>query len=289
MALTKLLVSVRNAREAELVACHKIGILDVKEPSRGGLGASDRDTLKEIAEVVRNSNRQFDLSFAAGELVQWYPLWGDANRETDTVPAESQSLPEYYGLELLSQYRFVKVGLAGVAVALSTEGEGIPSPRHSPIEGATESFPCGPERIEFDWQSAWRELFVGLPEQARPVAVSYLDFRNCDAPSPSMVLQLAAETKNCEVVLFDTCYKSGNLFSHVSISELNELVERARGLGLIPVVAGSVCLSCLSDVVGSSPDFVGIRGAVCRGDRAGEILPDLVEEFVDQLNAVVWN
>jgi len=35
--------------------------------------------------------------------------------------------------------------------------------------------------------------------------------------------------------------------------------------------------------------LVGIRGAVCRGDRAGEIVPLLVEEFAKELNAVVSN
>lgn len=247
----------------------KIGILDVKEPSRGGLGASDRDTLEEIVEVVRGSKRQFDLSFSAGELGQWRPSLDEASGEAGVELTRRRSLVEYYGPELLAQYRFVKVGLAGVV--------------------AKSGFSEGPEKIGLDWQNAWRELFVGLPEPTRPVAVSYLDYRGCDAPSPDMILQLAAEAKDCEVVLFDTCHKSGNLFSHVSISELNELVQRTRSLGLIPVVAGSVCLNCLSGVVFSRPGFVGVRGAVCRGDRVGKIALQLVEEFVSKLDAVVGN
>lgn len=256
--MTKLLVSVRSAQEAELVRCHRIGILDVKEPDRGGLGASDRDTLKQIADVVNKSKREFDLSFSAGELTQWHPHWAGANFGTGLVPTR-RSLPQYYGLELLSQYQFVKLGLAGVATS-------------APV---------------LDWRSAWRELFADLPESIRTVAVSYLDFRDCDAPSPSMVLQLAADMKNCDVVLFDTFHKSGNLFSHVSINKLTELVKCAHRLGLTPVVAGSVSLSCLSDVVSSSPGFVGIRGAVCRGGRVGEISAQLVEEFVMELNQAV--
>jgi len=230
---------------------HTIGILDVKEPDRGGLGASDRDTLREIAEVAKISNRHFDLSFSAGELVQWHPLLGDSNCESGVVPAQCRSLLEYYGMELLSQYRFVKVGLAGVAAPLAMEGTAAAA-RHCSIEAATGGSTCRPLQIEFDWQGAWRELFAGLPEPTRPVAVSYLDFRDCQAPPPSMVLRLAANTPNCVAVLFDTCHKSGSLFSHVSISELNELVQRTRDLGLIPVVAGSVSLDCLSDVVFSA-------------------------------------
>ncbi len=60
-----LLVSVRSSQEA-LTALHpRVGIVDVKEPRRGSLGAADRSTLLEITKVV---GRQRTLSIALGEL-----------------------------------------------------------------------------------------------------------------------------------------------------------------------------------------------------------------------------
>ena len=272
-SLSNLLVSVRSVREAELIKHLDVGILDVKEPSRGGLGASDRETIREIAKVVNGSGSKVDLSFSAGELMQWYSrLNGKAGDEgtARSVNQSSQSplsqsliqpLIQHYGVELLSQYRFVKVGLAGVTTH-SKDGQ-------------------------FDWRSAWRQLFADLPSPTRAVAVAYLDFRDCGAPTPSEVIKLAGGEKSAEAVLFDTCYKSGDLFSHVSITEISDLVQNTLSFGLIPVVAGSVGLDCLSKVVTASPDFVGVRGAVCEGNRAGGIVPELVGEFIRELRAVV--
>jgi len=222
--LSNLLVSVRSAREAELIMHLDVGILDVKEPSRGGLGASDRETVRAIADAVRGPASKVDLSFSAGELMQWcYRFNEKAGGEatggsTGSSSSLSESLTQHYGVELLGRYRFVKVGLAGAAKQSN--------------------------EAEFDWRNAWRELFADLPSPTRAVAVAYLDFRDCGAPAPSEVVKLAGGEKSAEAVLFDTCYKSGNLFSHFSITELSELVRNTRSLGLIPVVAGSVGLDC---------------------------------------------
>ncbi len=60
-----LLVSVRNAEEANSAIEGGADIIDVKEPSRGPLGAADLETLQEIAIAVA---RRKPLSAALGEL-----------------------------------------------------------------------------------------------------------------------------------------------------------------------------------------------------------------------------
>jgi uncharacterized protein (UPF0264 family) len=64
--MTKLLVSVRNAEEAEVALVGGADVIDVKEPRRGPLGPADPAVWREILSVVRNSAI---TSAALGELL----------------------------------------------------------------------------------------------------------------------------------------------------------------------------------------------------------------------------
>ena len=50
--MTGLLVSVRNALEAEFAARGGANIIDVKEPARGPLGCADAQTLRNICDAI---------------------------------------------------------------------------------------------------------------------------------------------------------------------------------------------------------------------------------------------
>jgi (5-formylfuran-3-yl)methyl phosphate synthase len=82
-----LLVSVRNADEARIALAGGADVIDVKEPSRGSLGAADADA---VAEVVSAVGGRTPVSVAAGELLE----------------------QENYHAELLG-VSYVKIGLAG--------------------------------------------------------------------------------------------------------------------------------------------------------------------------------
>lgn len=62
----QLLISVRNAVEAADALAGGANIIDVKEPSRGPLGAADNQVVQQVLRFV-NGRRQ--VSVAAGELV----------------------------------------------------------------------------------------------------------------------------------------------------------------------------------------------------------------------------
>jgi (5-formylfuran-3-yl)methyl phosphate synthase len=66
--MTRLLVSVRDADEAEIALAGGADLVDVKEPSRGSLGRAD-DTV--IAEVLRRVSERRPVSAALGELRDW--------------------------------------------------------------------------------------------------------------------------------------------------------------------------------------------------------------------------
>jgi (5-formylfuran-3-yl)methyl phosphate synthase len=88
-----LLVSVRNADEALLALAGGADIIDVKEPTRGSLGAADADVIGRVLDVV---GARVPISIAAGEL----PI----NR-----PAVWTDLPP----SIVNRVTFVKWGLAG--------------------------------------------------------------------------------------------------------------------------------------------------------------------------------
>ena len=89
--MTGLLVSVRNAEEAQAVLDSAVDIVDVKEPTRGSLGRADYDAIAEIRTRVAG---RLPLSVALGELL-------DAERGHGDFDFEG--------------IRFAKLGLAGCA------------------------------------------------------------------------------------------------------------------------------------------------------------------------------
>lgn len=93
--MTGLLVSVRDLEEA-LVACQAgVDLLDIKEPSRGSLGAATPEIWQTIraamAKVIHRLPREPKLSAACGELA-------------DPSPTPTSGL---------SGFQFAKIGLAG--------------------------------------------------------------------------------------------------------------------------------------------------------------------------------
>jgi len=88
---TQLLVSVRDAHEAQIALEGGVDWIDLKEPTHGALGAVALATAREVVKLV---DGRVPVSAAGGELLDW-----------PDSPAEQ--LIEVPGLEL------VKLGLAG--------------------------------------------------------------------------------------------------------------------------------------------------------------------------------
>jgi uncharacterized protein (UPF0264 family) len=62
-----LLISVRNAEEARIALAGGADVIDVKEPSRGSLGAADAQVVAEVVAVVGG---RVPVSVAGGELLE---------------------------------------------------------------------------------------------------------------------------------------------------------------------------------------------------------------------------
>lgn len=134
-----------------------------------------------------------------------------------------------------------------------------------------------------DWRAGLR-VRVG---NARTVAVTYADWRTCGAPDPDAVAEAAA-AQACPAVLVDTHDKRrGNLLDLWTAAELRSYIEQVRGRGMLIAVAGSLTFSALEDVLSLSPDIVAVRGAVCGGDRGGDVSQRLVQAWSDAVHGTV--
>ncbi len=91
--MTRLLVSVRDAKEAHAALRGGADLIDAKEPNKGSLGAASPGDWLRIVETV---NSQTPVSAALGELLD------------DDLTSRVKQLGEF-------GFRFAKVGLAGCA------------------------------------------------------------------------------------------------------------------------------------------------------------------------------
>ncbi len=137
-----------------------------------------------------------------------------------------------------------------------------------------------------DWPRRWARWIERLPESVAPVAVVYADWREARAPAPDEVLQHATAL-HCRAVLIDTAGKSrGDLTRHFPLAQLQRFAAEIRRAGLLSVLAGSLSWEKLPQILELEPDYVAVRGAVCRGERTGALDARLVRQWVERLHAV---
>jgi uncharacterized protein (UPF0264 family) len=129
-----------------------------------------------------------------------------------------------------------------------------------------------------DWPDRWAEAIRRFPLSVRPVAVIYADGEAVAAPEPDQVLA-EAQRLGCAAVLVDTFDKSrGGLLDVWPSERIAWLVAAARSEGMLAVVGGSLTLETIARVASLGPDYIALRGAVCRGGRKGPLDADRVRE-----------
>jgi uncharacterized protein (UPF0264 family) len=138
--------------------------------------------------------------------------------------------------------------------------------------------------MEPKWRVTWTDAIRRLPSHCSSVAVIYADWQSAAAPRPGAILDEAVQN-GCRALLVDTFHKhTGNVFSHCSAGELADVFGRARNAGMLTVLAGSLRLDDLEAALILDPDYIAVRGAVCRDSREGEICPAKLAEWLRRLN-----
>jgi (5-formylfuran-3-yl)methyl phosphate synthase len=115
--------------------------------------------------------------------------------------------------------------------------------------------------------SAAAALVEQLARSGRPVVPVLL----CDGG-----LDVAAMHAACRgpfpALMADTRDKAaGGLFDCVATATLAWMLETARAHGKLAGLSGALRMSHAAQLAALAPDFAGFRGAVCRGDRTGDL------------------
>jgi uncharacterized protein (UPF0264 family) len=137
---------------------------------------------------------------------------------------------------------------------------------------------------EHDWDRRWRDWIAKLPETTAPVAVIYADHHTAGAPDPWRVLETATRSP-ARTLLVDTFDKlAGDIFQRIDAGELLEIIAAARAARFQVALAGSITLARLADVLRFQPDWIAVRGAVCRAGRESAVDRKLVERMAERLS-----
>lgn len=115
------------------------------------------------------------------------------------------------------------------------------------------------------------------------VAASYADAERIGAIDPLLIPEIAFKAQ-VDVAMIDTAIKDGkNIFTFLTVKQLEKFVDSAHDLGLEAALAGSLRKQDLPVVHGLGADVAGLRGAACtNNDRVrGQITRKLVHELVE--------
>lgn len=134
-----------------------------------------------------------------------------------------------------------------------------------------------------DWRHRWAEFVRTVPRATRPVAVIYADWEIVGAPEPEEVLAEAVRL-NCAAVLVDTCAKGrGTLLDWWPLNRLSARIRAIHQEGMLAVLGGSLTMETVGPVAALGPDYVAVRGAVCRDGRTGPLDGDLVQQLARRI------
>lgn len=111
------------------------------------------------------------------------------------------------------------------------------------------------------------------------VAAAYSDYARAGSLTPAE-LPDAAASAGADVIMVDTAKKDGrSTFEFMSADELKGFVDAGHDLGMEVAIAGTIGFTDLEMLRGIAPDIIGVRGAVCGGDRSSSVRRDLVDKL----------
>lgn len=119
-------------------------------------------------------------------------------------------------------------------------------------------------------RAAVRGAAAGAPE-CGVVAVAYADQAGTDGVTPAALIDLAAGSGACGVLLDTTDKRGRSLVALVPFQALSAWVVAVHAAGLFAALAGKIAANDLGVVRDTGADVAGVRGAACVGGRAGRV------------------
>ena len=221
--MTRMLASVANLAEAQLIAREQVDFIDLKEPARGALGGLPPDAVRHIIATLKQDGCCACFSATIGDL----PLL--PRQVIPAVTAMARTGVDY-----------VKIGL----------------------------FPGG------DADGVIGGLEPLMAAGTRLIAVLFGE----DPLETGLIQRLDAA--GFSGVMLDTRNKQrGSLTQQVSPARLQTFMTTARTTGLLVGLAGSLTPADLPQLLALKPDYLGFRGALCRGARTSALEPERVSRI----------
>lgn len=120
--------------------------------------------------------------------------------------------------------------------------------------------------------------------RCRVVAVAYADWQRVGAPPPADVLAFACDHR-WAALLVDTGWKDrSTLLDWITPADVSALCRDCRAAGVRVALAGSLQLAHVAVLLPAEPDWLAVRGAVCRAGARGQALDPLaVRRWVEAL------
>ncbi len=170
--------------------------------------------------------------------------------------------------------------IAGRRPSSATTGD-LPMDPDLVLASATRLAGCGVDFVKVgffpggDHAEVLRAL-SGLADQGvRLIAVLFADHAADHAIGPEMLERL--RNSGFAGAMLDTANKaSGSLPHLMAQSAIARFTAEARGGGLLVGLAGSLGLDDIPALLPHRPDYLGFRGALCRGGRTDRLDPELV-------------
>ena len=160
--------------------------------------------------------------------------------------------------------------IAGRVPISATIGD-LPMQAEAIRDAVIERASCGVDYVKFG-------LFPGGDPQAcfqalRPIAscVRLILVLFADA-LPTFDAVSAAARMGAAGIMLDTADKpAGSLLTHIDSSGIASFVAHAKAQGLMVGLAGSLKAADIPELLTLSPDLLGFRGALCRGQRSASL------------------
>ena len=130
-----------------------------------------------------------------------------------------------------------------------------------------------------DWREPARLALGSIDPRVRRVLVLYVDEAR---PEIGNAMLNAAVADGFSVVLLDTYNKSnGCALDYWNAADCRTLFQSARLRKMTSVLAGSIGIAQLPEAKQTGADLIGVRGAVCDGDRANDLSPVRLNTFLE--------
>ncbi|HID90655.1 TPA: (5-formylfuran-3-yl)methyl phosphate synthase [Candidatus Bathyarchaeota archaeon] len=119
-------------------------------------------------------------------------------------------------------------------------------------------------------------------DQIKVVTAGYADATRVGSLDPSLIPEVAHRSGS-DIAMIDTAVKDGRgLFDFMDVGRVKGFIEAAHERGLLAAIAGSLGREDIPVIYGLGADIVGVRSAVCDGDRiSGRVRAEKVRELSD--------